>query len=53
MPFLLSQVHIATSVPGVLGAGDVADRRCRQALIAARKGANAALDADTYLSGRE
>lgn len=42
-----------TSIPGIYAAGDVADSRYRQAIIAAGSGAQAAMEAEKYLSTLE
>jgi len=43
---------LQTSVPGVFAAGDVLCKHVKQAVIAAAEGAQAAVAADRYLSGR-
>jgi thioredoxin reductase (NADPH) len=51
MGYVVPREHSRTNVEGVFVAGDVADYRYRQAIVAAGSGAKAALDAEKYLMG--
>ena len=51
--YILTQNGTHTNIPGLFAAGDVEDKLYRQAITAAGRGCQAALQAEKYIEGME
>ncbi|MGC8730013.1 MAG: thioredoxin-disulfide reductase [Candidatus Micrarchaeia archaeon] len=48
--YIITEAEVKTKIPGVFAAGDVADRRYKQAITASASGAKAALEVRNYIA---
>jgi thioredoxin reductase (NADPH) len=51
--YLVVSPYLHTNVPGVFAAGEVHDKRFRQAIVSAGYGSMAAMEAEKYLASLE